>query len=66
MKNLTFACVLMLAGLSPAVAQDRPAAPTLRVAPAWPSIPETFFLGPVRGLSVDSQDQKYNVWVRTR
>jgi len=60
MKNLSLALLLMLASLSPSVAQDRPGAPALKVDPAWPSIPETFFLGPVRGLSVDRQD---HVWI---
>ena len=50
----------LLVSLSAVAAQPRPSPPVLRVDPAWPSLPETFFLGPVRGLSVDRRD---HVWI---
>jgi DNA-binding beta-propeller fold protein YncE len=57
--RLTVAAFLTL--LLPAVAaQNRPSPPALHVDPFWPTMPETFFLGPVRGLSVDRQD---HVWI---
>lgn len=41
-------------------AQNRPSPPVLEVDPFWPAMPEKFFLGPVRGLSIDAQD---HVWI---
>src|SRR5687767_4362940 len=46
-----------------ASAQSRtsaPAVPAFEVDPFWPKIPEKFFFGPVRGLSIDAQD---HVWI---
>src|SRR5688572_20804567 len=61
MKRLLTAVFLLLTLLSSSpVAQDRVASPSLRVDPFWPSLPETMFLGPVRGLSVDRRD---HVWI---
>lgn len=61
MKSLLTVSLALVVGLasSPA-AQNRTAPPALRVDPAWPTLPETFFLGPVRGLSIDRQDR---VWI---
>src|SRR5688572_33447160 len=59
--NRAFATVLLVVSLIGVVAtQTRPAPPSLRVDPFWPTMPETFFLGPVRGLSIDRQD---HVWI---
>jgi DNA-binding beta-propeller fold protein YncE len=56
--HLPFAAVVLL--LATISAQNRPSPPPLRVDPFWPTMPDTFFLGPVRGLSVDRQD---HVWI---
>ena len=59
--NRAFATVVLVVSLiGVAATQTRPAPPSLRVDPFWPTMPETFFLGPVRGLSVDSRD---HVWI---
>jgi hypothetical protein len=49
--------VALVVGLS---AQRSPAIPKLEVDPFWPKMPDTFFVGPVRGLSIDSSD---HVWI---
>jgi DNA-binding beta-propeller fold protein YncE len=61
MKRLLTAVSVLLPLLwsSPA-AQNGVKPPSLRVDPFWPSMPETMFLGPVRGLSVDRRD---HVWI---
>ena len=61
MKRLLTVSTLAAALLSSTpAAQDRMTPPSLRVDPFWPSMPDTFFVGPVRGLSVDRQD---HVWI---
>jgi DNA-binding beta-propeller fold protein YncE len=59
-RPLTVVSALVALLSSAPAAQDRVAPPTLRVDPFWPSMPETMFLGPVRGLSVDGRD---HVWI---
>lgn len=60
MKMLPAVCASLVLLLASATAQEGPAPPALRVDPSWPTMPETFFLGPVRGVSVDRQD---HVWI---
>jgi hypothetical protein len=61
MKRLLTVSTLAAALLSSTpAAQDRMTPPSLRVDPFWPSMPDTFFVGPVRGLSIDRQD---HVWI---
>jgi DNA-binding beta-propeller fold protein YncE len=48
------------AALAAAGQTGPPPVPRLAVDPFWPTMPETFFLGPVRGLSIDGQD---HVWI---
>jgi DNA-binding beta-propeller fold protein YncE len=55
------ALAVALVLLTTAIAgQTRPVPPPLQVDPFWPTMPDTFFLGPVRGLSVDRHD---HVWI---
>jgi hypothetical protein len=54
------AMLIASAALVALTAQGRIEPPRLEVDPFWPAMPETFFLGPVRGLSVDAQD---HVWI---
>jgi DNA-binding beta-propeller fold protein YncE len=54
------AVLLASAALATLTAQTPVVPPRLDVDPFWPTMPETFFLGPVRGLSVDAQD---HVWI---
>src|SRR5687768_17299477 len=54
---LTLAIVVIASGQ---VRTGAPAVPVLEVDPFWPKIPEKFFFGPVRGLSIDAQD---HVWI---
>ena len=61
MKHYSLAAaVLVTLAVSGLAGQNAPAPPALAVDPFWPTMPETFFLGPVRGLSVDRQD---HVWI---
>jgi hypothetical protein len=54
-------CTLVLLLTATIDGQDgRPAVPAFSVDPFWPTMPDTFFLGPVRGLSIDAQD---HVWI---
>jgi hypothetical protein len=60
MKPLLVAVVVAVTLVTGVAGQNAPAPPALQVDPFWPTMPETFFLGPVRGLSVDRQD---HVWI---
>lgn len=58
-RRLAFLTLVLLPLGLAGQSQTRPV-PAFEVDPFWPAMPETFFLGPVRGLSVDAAD---HLWI---
>src|SRR5205814_9684132 len=60
-RNVTLACVLSLALLTPAAAQT---VPKFAVDPTWPQpLPSNWIIGTIGGIFVDAQD---HIWINQR
>src|SRR5205085_8006030 len=60
-RNVMLSCVLALATLAPAAAQN---VPKFQVDPTWPQmLPSNWIMGTIGGITVDAQD---HIWINQR